>query len=183
MRPSFLGALAVGLAAGLGLDAARSRGRTFRVPRLEADRSHGGVEPQEVLGSESTKQLARYKEEVSKLQSQVFKMDMKLQHAKDAQEASETKLRVAHQEKFKLEMKLAAAHTAPAPAAAPQPAPAPAAEASLEGAPQAAQELIAKLETRLEGMRLTMRAMQYEMAQVRASTETKKGFFQRLFGW
>merc|ERR1711972_1214294 len=96
----------------------------------------------------------------------LFKADMQLDEAREARSVAEKKLQKAQQEIFKLDMKIqqleAANGASPASDAA---AAAPEAEVPADTSAEAAA-VIAKLQVQADGMRITMRAMEKQLAQV-----------------
>eukprot|EP00443_Scrippsiella_acuminata_P010019 CAMPEP_0115230162 /NCGR_PEP_ID=MMETSP0270-20121206/32575_1 /TAXON_ID=71861 /ORGANISM="Scrippsiella trochoidea, Strain CCMP3099" /LENGTH=269 /DNA_ID=CAMNT_0002644749 /DNA_START=70 /DNA_END=879 /DNA_ORIENTATION=- len=129
------------------------------------------------------------------MQSELFKADMQLDEAREARSVAEKKLQKAQQDSFKMDMKIqqieAAKGELPSPAAATitMPLAAPSLVGELElpaDTPAGARTLIEKLQMQADGMRITMRAMEKQLAQAQElaqqSRSKKGGFFRRLFG-
>lgn len=134
------------------------------------------------------------KDKLKTMQSKLFKADMQLDEAREARLVVEKKLQKAQQENFKKDMQIQQLEAAKggststvAAAAAPEAAASSASDKEEVPAdtPAASRALIEKLQIQADGMRITMRAMEKQLAQAQDRAEqkhAKTGFFRRLFG-
>jgi hypothetical protein len=147
---------------------------------------------EKVAGEES-------KTKMKALQSKLFKADMNVDQLEEKRLAVEKKLQKAQQDNFKKDMLIQQLQTAAGKSHAADDEQTSVNEASIGtsvteaeipiGTPEEALALITKLQTQAEGMRITMRAMEKQLAQAQAAQERaeqefrgKKGLMGKIFG-